>query len=392
MIAMKLRMANLLIASSLLLCAQTLAQTLIYSLSYPETRASFNTRFPNGAIGASINERLAMLRNLRKTEIYSVSMSDGKRSLLFSDEGMNFEIRPTGATFGAGKAYVTGVVREWRTTPIPGAYAEPPAIYEIGLDGSRRFHKLFELRPNQGRALLNPAGSKAMFEAFENGQYTVSIYGVPAWNLLHSWDLTKLTQAHCPGCLPVSYGWLEGGDRVFFNLDLTDDDSIEPETHNMPGTYLLSEDGTDLGGIPAEIGQLQLAGYTRQKYVTPYLIGQLPDGDYLFEDHALKNGPLPKAPIELESFLVIAGPNLKAKRQFLLQKHGIRSYYLAPSGRYLAYIEDRQIPNYRTERHLWGKDLQSGEEKELFIAPPPAPPTSPEPNPLLTVLGWDDNN
>lgn len=197
---MKLR-TSLLIGSALLLCSQAQAQTLIYSLSYSETRTSLNTRSPNGAIGASINDRLTRLRNYRKTEIYSVSMIDGKRSLLFSDEGMNLEIRPTGPISGADKAYVTGVVREWRATPNPGAYAEPPAVYEISLDGSKRFRKLFETEPNQGPLLLNPAGTKAMFEAFVNGKYTTSIYSVPAWNLLHSWELTKLTALIVSLCL-----------------------------------------------------------------------------------------------------------------------------------------------------------------------------------------------
>ncbi|HEV3254085.1 MAG TPA: hypothetical protein VG033_06740, partial [Candidatus Acidoferrales bacterium] len=89
---------NLLIAGSLLLCAPARAQTLIYALSYAETPASLKARFPRGVIGATTNDKLAMLRGFRKTEIYSVSMIDGKRSLLFSDEGMNLEIRPVGAT------------------------------------------------------------------------------------------------------------------------------------------------------------------------------------------------------------------------------------------------------------------------------------------------------
>src|SRR5271166_5871622 len=101
-----MKLKNLLIASSLLLCAQARAQTVIYALSYAETPASLHARFPRGVIGASINDKLAMVRGFRKTEIYSVSMIDGKRSLLFSDEGMNLEIRPTGATLAANKTYI----------------------------------------------------------------------------------------------------------------------------------------------------------------------------------------------------------------------------------------------------------------------------------------------
>jgi hypothetical protein len=45
----------------------------------------------------------------------------------------------------------------------------------------------------------------------------------------------------------------------------------------------------------------------------------------------------------------------------------------------------------RTELHLWVKDLALGEDKELFAVPPPKPPTSPEPNVTLSILGWINN-
>jgi hypothetical protein len=139
---------NLVVVSFVLcLCSPAQAQTLIYSVSYAETRTSFHARYPNGAFRASINEKLAMLRSFRKTEIYSVSMIDGTRSLLFSDEGMNLDIKPTGPIYGTDKALVTGVRREWRTAPTPGAFADPPALYEISLDGSSNFANF--LRPSQ---------------------------------------------------------------------------------------------------------------------------------------------------------------------------------------------------------------------------------------------------
>jgi hypothetical protein len=62
------------------------AEDLLYAVSLAETPRSLHARFPRGVLGAPINDRLAMLRQLRKTEIYSISITDGKRSLLFSDE------------------------------------------------------------------------------------------------------------------------------------------------------------------------------------------------------------------------------------------------------------------------------------------------------------------
>jgi hypothetical protein len=313
---------------------------------------------------------------------------------LFSDAGLNFEISPANPAFGAGKAYVAGVEREWRTIPNAGAYAEPSAIYEISLDGSNRFRRLFATRPNQMPVLLNRAGQKAVFESFEEGRYMVFVYDVLPWKLLRTWDLTELLKAHCPVCLPTSYGWLANGDRLFFNLDLGDEDDDEDvaagttKTHNAPGTYITADDGTDLGGLPPHAGHLALPGYILQENALPSLIGQSPEGNYLFRDFVLKKGTLPNASATLESFLVYTAPDFKPIKHIPLQKLRIGPCTLSPSGKYLAFIEDRQVPNYRTERHLWGMHLESGAEKELFVAPPPNPPTSPEQNVTLTVLGW----
>jgi hypothetical protein len=378
---------NVLIASSLLLCAQARGQTLIYALSYAETPAILHARFPRGFLGASVNDSLGMLRTFRKTEIYSVSAIDGKRSLLFSDEGMNLEITPTVATLGANKAYAPGIMRGWRTTPSPVAYSEPPAIYEVNLDGSNRFRRIVEIQTNHSPALMNPQTKKVVFGVFvSNAKYVVSIYDVPTWKLLRSWELT---QTHCPDCVPVSYGWLADGDRLFFNLDVDGDESSKDD---VPGAYITAEDGTDLGGIPMHVGQLQLPGYNREEEATPFLIGQLPDGDYLFRDLGLKKGSLPKAPLEPESFLVITGPDFKSKKQIPLHKVNVGSFYLSPSGKYLAYVEERQVSNYRTERDVWSMDLESGEEKEMLVTPPPNPPSFPEPNVSVTILGWVDNH
>ena len=80
------------VACLLLVSLQARAQNLIYSLSTAETQASFQARFGPNSFQRPVNERLAMLRCYRKTAIYSLSMIDGQRTLLFSDEGKNFEI------------------------------------------------------------------------------------------------------------------------------------------------------------------------------------------------------------------------------------------------------------------------------------------------------------
>jgi len=85
--------------------------------------------------------------------------------------------------------------------------------------------------------------------------------------------------------------------------------------------------------------------------------------------------------------LSISGADPKLQRYFSL-KFGVGDCYISPSGKYIAYLESRLRPDYRGEQHLWVRDLDSGEEKDLAATPPSNPPSSPEPNVALVVLGW----
>lgn len=374
----------------LLFCAHARAQTLIYSLSYTETQASSRARFANVSPAPGLRseaENIAMLRNSRKNEIYSVSVADGKRSLLFSDEGMDLEIAAWGSVSGSAKAYTKGVWRHFVTVPVSPANSMPyrgvnaeEGIYELSLDGSHHFRKIADAQ-KQGRAELNRQGTRAAAESAD-GQ-SIFIYSVPEWKLLATLNLTKLAQTHCPGCTPASYGWMADGNRVWVELVVVGEEDDEEVKTDHAGTYILTGDGADLGAIPAETGAFQLAGYVHPKFVERRFLGQLPDGRYLFHDYGAKQG---KPINQTEPFLVISGPNAKLQKDFPL-KFPVGGY-LSPAGKYFAYIEHRMTPDYRSELHLWVKDLESGEDKELLATPAPNPPASPEPNVTMFVLGW----
>jgi hypothetical protein len=372
------------IVMCLLSCAPARAQTLVYSLSYSETMASSRARFANMSPNPGLRseaENIATLRNTRKNEIYSISVADGKRSLLFSDEGMHLEIRPFGSVSGAAKAYTTGVWRERRTTPIPGFYSDD-GIYELSLDGSNHFRKIADDQ-KQGRPVLNPQGTKAAMVSWGNDKFAVSIYAVPEWKLLAAWDFGKLAQTHCPDCSPSSYGWLADGNRLYVSLVVAGEEDDDEAKVNHPGTYILSGDGADLGAIPANIGTFQVAGYIHPNFIERQFQGQLPDGRYLFLDYGARQG---KSPGQTEPFLVISANDSTPQKTFPL-KFPIGGF-ISPSGKYLAYIESRTVPYYRSEPHLWVKNLETGEDKELASVPPPGPPSSPEPNQTILIIGW----
>lgn len=360
------------------------AQTLVYSVSYADTHASFHAHFANVSPfpgGRTHDENLTMMRHTRKTEIYSVSMLDGKRTLVFSDEGPHFDIRPTGDVSSNGKAYVVGFFRDWQTTPIPGVH-EDQGYYEIPLDGSNHFRKLADAPQSARNVGLNTQGTKAALVNFANEKYVVSIYSVRDWKLLSTWDFGKVMQTHCPDCTPTSSGWLADGNRLYVSLVVNGEDDDDTAKADHPGTYILSQDGADLGAIPAMTGAFQLAGYFHPNFIERQFIGQLVDGRYLFLDYGVKQG---KHPAQTEPFLVMAGTD--GKLQKILPLKFPVGGYISPSGKFLAYIELRQTPDYRSELHLWVKNLDTGEDKEL-ISTLPGPTSSPEPNSTISILGW----
>lgn len=373
------------------------AQSLVYMVSYGTTQASFRARFPNGIFGTTPDQRLAMLRRTLKNEIWSVSMADGKRTLLFSDEGMsNFEIiAAAGAGYAIparGMAFVKGVERSWRGQPSPGAEETPQGIYEINLDGSKRFRGVIDAKPNMGPLLMDLTGTKAAFDALDpaNNKYTLYVYSLPDWKTLQSVDLSKAMDAHCPACMVQTYGWLANGEKLFFDIEPGDEDEDEASTNQVPGNYIFSVDGADAGSIPGAAGRVDMAGYERLPAFGARVIGQLGDGRFVFMDYAFKTNPRPKPPVEYEPFLVITDSGYKVLNQIQIGRLRTSGYVLSANGKYIAYVEDRMTPNYRTERHVWAMDLESGEAKEMFMTPPPNPPTSAEPNISVAIVGWLD--
>src|SRR5260370_7009992 len=121
--------ARLLTVSCLLFCTEARSQTVVYSLTYSETRTSFQAHFANVSPfpgRRSDDENLSMLRGTRKTEIYSLSLATGKSTLLFSDEGPHLQIMATAVIAGDGKAYIPASCQQRPTTPTPPLTPQHP--------------------------------------------------------------------------------------------------------------------------------------------------------------------------------------------------------------------------------------------------------------------------
>ena len=347
------------------------AADLICAITYQETAASRRAHPEKYNIfTATTDQKVEMTRGSLKTEIYGISVLDGKQRLLFSDAGPSLEISAnssnTSPMVAAGKAYVQGKERAWKGAPSPGVYSSPTAIYELSLDGSNKYRKVIEVKDelSSGKFFVNHAGTKLGYLSNENGKYSVSVYEIASGKLLHAWDASRLFKNHCPDCIEQGIGWISD-DKLFITEELGDDDSISPQAHNVPGTYVVNEEGTDQGSIDSKLG---------------HFLGASSDGSYIFA--AARQKPA-------KMVLIRFNPHASAQKEVTLQAARFNYVFskLSSSGTYLAFIEEVVTKSYQSEFHLSFKDLERDDERELFVLHP-NPPQSADPNRSLILLGW----
>jgi hypothetical protein len=375
------------------------AQKLVYVATYAKPAPAPARRTFAFGPATTPQQYVMMARRARKNEIWAISPTDGKRTLLFSDEGANFEVLPAtdmadmGHSLCAhrGVAYVKGVERSWSNGPHPMLGETPPGIYEVRLDGSNRFRRLFDAPQNMSSATVNAAGTRAAFYGWEDngGSYFLYVYELPSGKLLIRANIVKTLQTHCANCVTEEANWLADGKRLYFTLEEGDaDDSVNGIPPGTPGTYLLSEQGADAGAVPTHAGELSLPEYTRDDSVAPYLIGQTQDGSYVFFNYGRKKEPVPKASRNPDGFVIVTGLDFKVRKQIPLGRQDVWEFQLSRDGTWLAYAENRELPTYTTEQHFWVRNLRTDEEKELLLAPPANPP---HPKVSVILVGWLEN-
>jgi len=380
-IAMKRYRTVVAIVFLALFAYQATGTSLVYSLSHRGTH-------PSGYNIHSVPESLMMVRNYSKTDIFLVSMPDAKTSRVFSDEGPYFEIIPPGMFGGPGamvvaedKAYASGIERGGSSV---GIHSGRPAVYELALDASNKYRKLFEVQQEAAyaaaRLFISPSGTKIGYVSVLKQHNIVFIHDVATGTLLKSWDATNLFR-QCSDCDIGSVGWLADGNRLFFSLDFGEESGPQSKV----GTYVVSEDGGALGRLPLEQGELQMQDYISATGTAPVLLGQSPEGKYIFEYFARQKTGLSQP----QMFLVITTPERKVLGQIPLHTSlGIGPHELTRSGKFVAFSDPRSR-NYEREEHVWGLNLETREEKELITLPARTIPSS-EPRVTLDILGWLD--
>ena len=289
---------------------------------------------------------------------------------------------PGAMVVAENKAYASGIERGGSS--VPGIYAGRPAVYEIALDASNKYRKLFEIQPANyaaARLFISPSGTKIGYVSVLKEHDIVFIHDVATGALLKSWDVTNLFR-QCFDCSIASVGWLADGNRLFLTLDFGEQSGPQSKV----GTYVVSEEGRVLSRLPLEQGRFQMQGYRDITGSPPALLGQSPEGNYIFHDIARKNTGL-----HSERFLVITTPERKVLGQIPMHTSdgdpaGMESRQVSGSGKFVAFSDPRSI-NYQPEEHVWGMNLETREEKELITLPARTIPSS-EPTVTLNILGW----
>lgn len=366
----------------------TAVPTLFFALSYQETAESIRARSDRYNLAtASRDQKLTMVRARSKTEIYAVNLVDGTRRLAFTDEGPTFEVRPDGeqALIVEGeKAYSIGVEREWRTGPSPGIFAKATGIYELSLDGSNRHRKLVELDDQnaQCRLFAKPAGEQLAYMTGEWGRETVTIVDIATGALSRRWDARKWATGYCSGANLGRLGWMPDGKSVFLTLVASPDEEPLQEGSGCDKAYLLTENGEDLRLAPVDSLRSPLAALSI--VVRPFFIGRSTDGRDVF---VVRKGGSPNGGASSGNWVVLSFDEKRGVRQIAFEREPYdTSFWLSSSGRHLAFLHSRLTKNYRSEMHLWVKDLSNGTERE-WMKLEPVPVRSPAPIMYLYILG-----
>jgi hypothetical protein len=262
-------------------------------------------------------------------------------------------------------------------------YASKASVYELSVDGSNGFRKVFDVMGDQSLAeiFVNPDGTRIGYLNDLGQKKFIFIHESITGKLLHKIDATPVFL----DCFASNIGWLPDGERLFFTLDTGDVHMTSEESYKKRGNYLLHQDGSGLVRLPDNFTHLPLEkGFWRATDSPPQFIGGLPDGTYIFKDVKTKKGAR-----EMLSFLYKASPANQSQKEIPLRiSAGLRWFKVSPAGQYLAFTEKISSKEGRYEwvEHLWVKDLSVGEEKRTFTMD-----NVPFKGYYLGVVGWMEN-
>ena len=244
-------------------------------------------------------------------------------------------------------------------------YASKASIYELSINGSNRFKKIFDVLGEQSlsEVFVNPSGTKIGYINYLDQKTFIFIHETDGGRLLHKIDVTKIFL----DCFASSVGWLPDGDRIFLTLDTGDVHMTSEQPYKQRGTYELSETGAKMAKLPEEKTSLPLRK-DEWRFIEgpPQCLGGLPDGTYLFWDTIARKGPKGN---EVRFILYRVNPAANSRTAIPLDiTKGPRWFKVSHMAKHIAFTEKiySKSGSYTWIENLWIKNLASYGENKIF--------------------------
>jgi hypothetical protein len=381
----------------LMLCVWTLgaaetasgAESIVYAIAKVEQPAPCVARLEEGEMCEAIKAGAHQW-----AEVFSISPDGGQPDLLFTDKGLPFRITGV-ANSTPGGSVINSHDKLMYSTIYPkiAEATSPVAIYEVHLDGSGHYRKVMDLpRPadhsmqdvvdpfrfvNIRNLFLSPAGDKL---GFISNQY-LFIYNSKTGELLHKVEMDKISK----GCPVEDIGWLNDDRTLFASFGENYDVEENDPSLKMIGTWALQEDGSALKFLAAPLDFNNVEAYAKRSHYTlllgdhPLMIGQLTNGQYVFDATMEKQGTRSKSMGPDYDFLFLSDPKSGAYSEIHIEHPGLKAvqFHISPSGGSVAYI-NAATDGYSVKYTLYTRSLKSDQPKQLASVP----------NSNMALIGW----
>lgn len=309
------------------------------------------------------------------TEVFSISSEGTPSQRVFTDDSTPLLLTQpqTSAVLGS-RMFTPGIERPARSN------VRATGIYEVSLDGSERYRKIFDLPAGERIDWLTVAGdgTKMAYLSLSSNALTLFIHDVKAGSLLRKLDMGKIA-----GPCPVrNLGWLSDNKTLLFTLQEGADGFMEDADYKHIGLWRMQDDGTALTQLPPSFGVVQEPGYRYFRNNPPVMLGVI-DGEYLLQV------PLQKISLSppFNSFLALSDPHSGKTTKIVLSSF-LSAFTLSRSGRYIAYIQQEPSKFVGNKHivpteHVWIQPLPAGDPKEMFSME-----TGQERGMSLALIGW----
>lgn len=304
-----------------------------------------------------------------KTEIAAVDPVSARKQTLFLDEKaaillpqhlyvLHFPVA------GGNKIFARALPKNREGRAAGGS----AGLYELSADGSNSFRRIAPASEKTSftDVFVNSSGALAGSTGWVKQRQYIFVNDTGSGELLHEIPVGGVFL----DCHASSIGWLPGSDRIFFTLEVGDEDGTSEESYGRAGSYIM--DVAD--GKATRLPDWTMPGDSHPSHPAR-MLGILPSGDFLYYRHKALFAASPAGTGGVKPATIDFGPIGE------MPAYGA-SLTISPSGRYIAAVK-ALLSSRDSVHNIYLKDLETGQERVLLSLP-----TDQLQGPFLGLVGW----